>query len=255
MMVGGIDIKLRQKNILLRIIRIISLFTLTLITCAAAIAAPSGPGTVTTVSSSRFGSVPGYNLSAIAGNVTELSINGTTITQTWQGYFGNITGKIVLGNANNQTFYDWNLASPRGEIYATRTSSVPSWANVRCANFTNVNSEDAALGVNQANDADSVNRTFLNTTDFTSFYVGSVLINNALGCYGTRMYNATGVKSSTTFAEVLLHDNTNLIYTALLDQNALGFDNRNHDFEMLVGENGHSGDSTVTPYYFYLELE
>jgi hypothetical protein len=34
-----------------------------------------------------------------------------------------------------------------------------------------------------------------------------------------------------------------------------GFDQRTHDFEMIVGENGHGVDSDPTLYYFYLELE
>jgi hypothetical protein len=68
------------------------------------------------------------------------------------------------------------------------------------------------------------------------------------------MYNASGVKSTTNFAEVLLSDTSNMIYTSVLEQKAVGFDNRPHDFEMLVGENGHGGDMNPTTYFFYLEL-
>jgi len=222
------------------------------ITCVLAL--PSGPNTITVVSSGRYSTTGALNVSALAGNVTELNFNGNTITRTWQGYFGNITGKIILGDANNKTFYDWNLASAHGEIYATKVSSVPTWASIRCANITNVNTEDTTLGTNQTTDVDSVNNTFLNSTTFPSFYVGSVYINSTPGCYATHMYNSSGVKSTTNFNEVLLSDTSNLIYTTVLDQQALGYDNRTHDFEMIVGENGHGTDVAVTPYYFYLEL-
>jgi hypothetical protein len=183
-----------------------------------------------------------------------MNLNGNTITNTWQGYFGNVTGKIVLGNSNNNTFYDWNAASPHGEIFATRTSSTPTWTSIRCANVTNILAEDTYLGANQTADVDSVNNTFLNSSSFNQFYVGSVNINTSQNCFATRMYNASGVKSTANFAEVLLSDTSNMIYTSIIDQATIGFDNRTHQFEMLVGENGHGGDTATTAYYFYVEL-
>jgi len=40
-----------------------------------------------------------------------------------------------------------------------------------------------------------------------------------------------------------------------LEENVLGFDNRHHDFEMMVLEDGHNGNSGTTDYYFYVELQ
>jgi len=216
-------------------------------------AVPMGPSSVTPIGSSRYSTPGGANVTAIAGNVTELNFVANAITNTWQGYFGNITGTIVLGNSNNQSMYNWNLSSPSGQVYATRTSSVPTWASVVCANQGNVTVEDAILGVNQTTDQDSVNKTFLNTTSFNSFYVGGLNINSTQNCRAVNLYNSTGAPSS-NFQEVLLNDGTNMIYTAVINQDANGFDNRTHDFQMLVGENGHNGDVVTTPYYFYLEL-
>jgi hypothetical protein len=220
-------------------------------------ALPTGPNApITPISVSRYdASTAGQDVDAYAGNVTEMDLAATIITQTWQGYFGNVTGNIVLGDANNNTMYNWDLTSPSGQIYATRTGSVPTWTSIRCANITNVGSEETALGVTQATAADSVNNTFFNTTSFTGFYVGTVNINTTQDCYAVRLHNSTGVPSTTNFAEVLLHDNTNLVYTTILDKNAVGFDNAPHDFQMIVGENGHNGDTTSTAYYFYLELQ
>jgi len=216
-------------------------------------AAPTGPTTTTNLGSSRYSTAGAANVSAVAGNVTEINFIANTITSTWQGYYGNITGKIRLGNSNNQSLYDWNLTSPSGQVYATRISTVPTWASIRCANQAEVYSEETVLGVNQTTDQDSVNRTFLNTTSFTSFYVGSVNINTTQNCRAVQLYNSSGASSS-NFGEVLLSDASNMIYAGLISNPALGFDNRSHQFEMIVGENGQNGDSTVTPYYFYLEL-
>jgi hypothetical protein len=217
-------------------------------------ASPSGPSSVTNLGSSRYSSASAANVSALAGNVTELNFVANTITKTWQGYFGNITGTIVLGNSNNQSMYNWNITSPSGEIYATRTSGVPTWASVVCASAAQTTTEDTTLGVNSTTDQDAVNRTFLNTTAFSNFYVGNISINSTQNCRAVNLYNGSTAPSS-SFQEVLLHDGTSMIYTALITQDANGFDNRTHDFQMLVGENGHGIDVATTPYYFYLELQ
>src|SRR3990167_1096282 len=74
---------------------------------------PSGgsltPGTPETAPSDPAGSV-----NAQAGNVTELNIFGYSITQTWQGYFGNVSGTIILADANDKVMYNWSLASSEG---------------------------------------------------------------------------------------------------------------------------------------------
>ena len=217
------------------------------------VAIPTGPSNINIISSSRYPVTLASNTSAIAGNVTELNFVSNSVTNTWQGYYGNISGSIKLGDANNNTLYDWTTASPNGEIYATRTSGVPSWASVACANQVNVTAEDTILGVNVSVDQDSVNKTFLNTTAFSTFYVGSLNINSSQNCRAVNLYNGTAAPSN-NFQEVLLNDGTNMIYTALITKDANGFDNRTHDFQMLVGENGHNGDVAATPYYFYLEL-
>ena len=56
---------------------------------------------------------------AYAGNITELNIVGTTITQTWQGFVGNVSGTITLDDSENNTLINWSLGDPEGEVYAT----------------------------------------------------------------------------------------------------------------------------------------
>ncbi len=240
-----------------RILGILFMVVLSIGFAGIVLADPTGPnGTITPISSSRYTADSGKTTNAIAGNITEFNLNANSVTQTWQGYFGNITGRIILGSVNNDTFYDWSLTNPQGEIYATRLSTTPTWSSVACANSGNITAEDTALGVNQSRDADSVNRTFLNTTTFSTFYVGSVEINQGTqDCFATHMYNGTGPQS-TYFPEVLLTDGSGeIIYTGLIESDSIGFDDRSHDFQMIVGEDGHDGDTSPSVYYFYLELE
>jgi len=229
------------------------LMFLLVLTVRTATAEPTGPSNIDPISTSRYPVTSATNISAIAGNVTELNFESNSVTNTWQGYFGNISGSILLGDANNNTLYNWTSASPGGEIYATRSGTAPNWDNIRCATTAELDAEDTTLGVNSSIDQDSVNRTFLNDTLFDNFYVGNININTTQNCYAVNLNNNTGAPSA-DFQEVLLHDGAALIYTSVISQDAVGFDGRAHDFEMMVGEDGHNGDSNPTVYYFYVEL-
>jgi hypothetical protein len=239
------SLKIFGKLLMYACILLLSVLTVT--------AEPTGPSNINPIGSSRYPVSLASNTSAIAGNVTELDFQSNSVTNTWQGYYGNISGSIKLGNSDNQTLYDWTTASPNGEIYATRATGVPAWVTIACANSTHVDSEDATLNVNQTSDQDSVNRTFLNTTSFNTFFVGNLNINTSQNCYAVNLHNSSS-QPSPNFQEVLLYDGSELVYATVISQDALGFDNRTHDFEMIVGEDGHNGNSEPTPYYFYVEL-
>ena len=232
---------------------------------------PEGPGTFTNVNSTRRTPAVQRTLNAAAGNITQLVIAGETITQTWFGVFGNVTGIITLDNGQNRTMYDWNVANPAGEIYATTLASV-NWSTVTCYNLTNPNTDnyftkaefESSLGLG-ATDDDGVDETFSDANPHDAFYVGTIGFTSGQ-CPATSMYNSSQQKDTTRFQEVLLYnggettDNSSnagrIIYTALLEDTSVnGFDGTDMDFQMLLGENGHQGDTSTTPYYFYVELE
>ena len=188
------------------------------------------------------------NHSAIAGNVTELSIFGYSLTQSWQGYFGNVSGTIMLADSNDNVMYNWSLASPNGEIYATNSSNV-DWSGIQCYDeANNMTFFESMFGI-EPNDADGINETF-NLNNHPEFVTNSILF--AAGtCDNTKLFDSNGIG---TFDEVLLTDGSNLIFTSLLLEDANGFDNVPHDFEMIVLEDGHGTDIATTTYYFWVEL-
>ena len=218
----------------------------------AAYAAPTGPDSLLINSTSRRGNTPALNTSAVAGNVTGLNINITWVTNSWQGYFGNISGVITLDDANNKTMYSWVDASPSGEIYAVRTSNSISWATINCTNISRIASEETAMNI-LATAKDGINETF-NKTSSTDFYVGNKRITAGSCAFSQFLYENDAVATQSNFEEILLCDGTYIIYTSIINQNKVGFDNLAHDFQMIVPEDGHNGDSAVTNYYFYVEL-
>jgi len=236
---------------------------LMLMTMAFVWAAPTAPDTISKKSDQRVSTTPAYTVQALAGNVTLMNIDARTITRFWQGYYGNVTGTIVLGDADNFTMYQWAMASPQGEIYAIHnTTATINWTNLGCIVNETLVQEEIWLGTNQSGaDEDDINYTF-DRYDHPSFYVGPLRFQN---CRSTSV-NSTG--DSTIFWETLLMDNgTNVstvtddvvIYTGIISQDTTGFDARTHDFQLLVAEPGSGAESwpygTITNYYFYVELE
>ncbi len=236
---------------------------------------PSGAN-VTEISNSTTPTVPAGSAAAVAGNVTELNLYGYTTTQSWQGYYGNVTGTITLGNSAGDALYNWSDTSPKGEVYASTSDSI-DWTNVQCFNYTATGTyanDDANRGgtsqygmnltqletqFNIPFDAvDSVNNTFNLTGagNHATFYTSNLQFSSGQ-CVSTRLYTNAGTGEPNKFEEVLLYDpdTQNVIFTSLLNQDVLGFDGKTHDFEMLVLEDGHKADTSVTPYYFYVELQ
>ena len=168
------------------------LFTVLAISFANAIQ-PFGAN-YTLVNSTRAPVDPAQSIQAQAGNVTEVNIHGYSPTQSWQGYFGNITGTIQLADANDNVMYNWSLASPQGEIYSSTSSSL-DWTQIQCFNFTatgigsgntveleedwgntskngmNLTELEAAYGI-EWDDVDGVNETF-NLQDHDAFFTNN----------------------------------------------------------------------------------
>lgn len=221
---------------------------------------------VVNLSSTRANPDAAGNATAIAGNVTELEISGYSITQSWQGYFGNVTGTIMLADNADNVMYNWSLASPEGEIYASTNGSI-SWADVKCLEAergTYFEGLEAEFGI-AYDDVDGVNETFSTDGSHESgfglahdlFYTNNIEF-AAGSCASTHIFAANQNATDSTFQEVLMYETStaSVIFASILDEESpLGFDGRAHDFEMLVLENGHGTDIDTTTYFFWVELE
>ncbi len=261
-----------------------AILIITIITSADAVtysySVPDGPN-ITTSNTSRRTLDASAQYPAYAGNVTMLTISGISISQTWQGYYGNVTGMINLENGANEVFYSWDLVYPTGEVYASEAASI-NWTaeNLDCYQFDMgresvtylslpeyegwVEAQPAYDGFELTETSpDGIDETFTNATNVghTSFYAGVKFFNGStsgghVACPSTRTYNASGVAG--TFEEAIIYATSNQrpVYAAIiLPYGGKGFDGRTWNFQMLVPEKGRGGDTSTTPYYFYMELE
>ena len=230
---------------LLTVMLVAALFSVT-----TALAEPIGAGEVEPITSSRYNdSVTPGSTDAQAGNLTQLQLNSTGVTRTWQGFYGNITGTLILADSAGNNFYDWNVSTPSGQVYASRNDTI-SWTGVDCIDPATITAEESYLG-KDATDPDSITNTFT-ATNHPSFFIGS---SETTSCPSTQAYGDGGSQDS-EFWQVLLQDtSSNTIYTTIIEEAVTqGFNNLPWHFQLLVGENGQPGNEAPTPYYFYVEL-
>ncbi|MBW6442647.1 hypothetical protein K0A97_02590 [Patescibacteria group bacterium] len=211
---------------------------------------------------------------AFAGNLTELVLHSFSTTKTWQGYFGNVSGTIRLADASSNIMYNWSQAHPRGQVYASTNGTGIEWLDIMCFNLTAAGTFGAetpntpggsglvsqnGLNYTQLHNmfnipgyaGDGVNDTFI-SEDHRVFYTSSLEFNALCPTAKLLTYEAGEV-----FQNVLLYEPTSrsVVFTALLEVEKLGFDNRSHDFQMVVLEDGRGTDIDTTTYYFYLDIE
>jgi hypothetical protein len=244
----------------------------------AAIAYPSSPQSITVDQSGRYNQTDqGYEIQAQAGNVTALTFYSERSTLFWQGYYGNITGRIVLDDASNDTMFAWDLATPSGELYATNSSGAVLWDNLTCVNFTadlsdnhRINLSTLSIQYNMNTTADPIanmstdgfNSTF-NSTFESILTVGG----NRLGDDDTDSENCPmlhtfvdNIWQSSNFTELMTFDNDSaLVFVTFIENSLSGYgtgSDDQHDFQIMVPEDGTPGkESSTTSYYFYVELQ
>jgi len=256
-----------------KILKTFSVIFLTILALHLISATPNG-ASVSAGSSERVQSDAASNHSAIAGNITELSIfAGDGASQTWQGYYGNVTGGLSLGDSSNNIMYNWSLVTPNGEVYASKNSSI-TWINIQCFNFsatgtytdesgnggeTNQNGTNVSILESEysisSTDIDGINETF-SSKNHDLFY-SSNLEFSANECQSLQLFTNESTNEDGSFEELILYEpaTRSVVFTSILEDYKKGFNNKFVDFQMIVPEDGHGTDTEITTYYFFIEIE
>jgi hypothetical protein len=243
---------------------------------------PTQPSTFTVLRNSTIGGTSGTAVNNTRGYVYYVNLDESAGTYKWKAYVGNVTGEYALQDASGNAIYDWDIATVKGEIYATKEApsggsgrfagGVPDWTLVTCANSTIIYDEESQFN-HTITDEDTYRATFKNANSFnlTSFYAGTkqvtdstVIGGEAGGCFGAYLMQ-NNTDQYTNWQEVVLTDTTyqdmgsgdldyDVVYAALMQNNVYGFDSTLYDFQILLPESGLAGTQANTVYYFYVEL-
>lgn len=215
-----------------------------------ALAIVSG-ATVTNVSTDFGPTRSPQSLSNARGTISTITLDALQQNSRWKAYVGNVTGTLTLDDANNNSIYQWPTGSSvSGEVYASRNASL-DFTSVACAPQAIIDSEDSYFS-NTGIDPSSINATF-NSTDHTATTVNGQVLSS---CPMTALYvsdAAVAQTSAAAFQQILINDsNNNLVFVSLMNDDAVGFDGRTFDFQMIVPENT---TGAINDYYFYVELD
>ena len=187
------------------------------------------------VSGSYNTPTPPNAINAEGGNVTEVNVSSAMGTTKWQGYWGNISASLILGDGAN-TFYDWSGISVVA-VYASPGSDITFGG--LSATDTTVEKEAAdTLWSFLSAEVDSINQTMTGNTCAA----------------GTEIAAAAGVTPEGTgaWATCIAEDGGALIDDYVFGTNVasgVAYNGDTVDYQLMVPVLA-AGDL----YYFYLEI-
>ncbi|UCD04499.1 MAG: hypothetical protein JSW73_02605 [Candidatus Woesearchaeota archaeon] len=171
-----------------------------------------------------------------SGNITSAELSTNMSTYRWAGLKGNVTGSIVLGDDNNNTMYTWTTIGRN--VYACNETI--DWATLANASVTDMPTALAATD----SEADRWNNTF--TT-------GGTLDSELFSITANRSTTNSG--GATNWYTYSLKDgNGALVWAGDVEDGGTDYKGTTADFQMIIGEDGTSGDDTPETFYLWVEL-
>ena len=198
---------------------------------------------VTVGNTSRYSyNVSAGNITTEGGNVTNVSLDTNESTDRWAGFYGNITGNIILSKSNlGSNMYTWFWNPLLGGVVCTSTNSTP-FTMIAGAAATEI---DSAWSF-PANVTDSAANTFLN--DSCALEFGASTVSNA-------SYADTGSPGgfvTCAFKQQNYPAKGDMLFCTNITQNGPLAVGGTGDFEMMVPTT--SGAGVFETYYFYVNL-
>ena len=217
-------------------------------------ALPEGP-TISGYSNSTKASVAGTASTVNKGSINFLTLASISQNLRWKAYVGNVTGQLVLQDADGYNIYDWQISGTiSGTVIASRNSSI-NWNFLNCTNSTAMAEEHNSLSF-AYNTVDNINTTF-NATNHTAFTINSKVLN---GCRTAYPYqNSTkqaGNSSANPYQEISIMDDSRRVgYATRIEASPYSYKNDTREaFQMILPDYGDTSISTIVTYYFFVEL-
>jgi hypothetical protein len=185
------------------------------------------------------------NTSVVAAGTKEANFSVTDSTNKWAGFFGNIHGFLVLGDAGSNQFMNWTISDPSGSYIYTSTSDTVTWPSGGSGiNWTSalVANQPAFI---QAAAPDNYLYTFKYNTSAHITTPEYRILNQTM--YAKTFSSGTESDQLVTYA---LYDGANAVYGSPVYNDVTGYTGANVDYQLLVPVD----DQTSTTFYFWIEL-
>ena len=228
------------------------LFTIALLYMSPAFAI-EGAAKGNPVTNETNSSAPG-NFSVTAGYINYANLTTSEQTYRWAGFYGTLSGSMVLRDSSGNDFYTWSTTGNTGSIvYATTNSSTISPDYFVAINASNgdLGATDTAYGFSSSV-TDSISNTYDYYNTFTSpssvsFVTNSTPLQGGIWTnYLMKMVSGTTQPSATT----------DLVWACEVNASKTAFNGVTADYELLIPENEEPDDGQYAPtfYYFWVEL-
>lgn len=229
---------------------IVVLFSIALTLNIVMAANPEGPEVINVTANETKQTTQSKKINISGGRIATLNLTASQQNERWKAFVGWVNGEYTLDDAGGSTIYDWSFEVTKGRVYATKDSATIQWASIGCANTSILESENQEM--NHNNTGDNITATFDDSTH-NSFYVGDTFISSS-SCPTLNTYENSNPQDS-KFEEMALYDkNNHVVYATIMEDEEVGFDGSNYDFQMIVPEDGSTDFSGSTAYYLYVEL-
>jgi len=219
---------------------------LALLLASVAYAAPGGVDTVVQTDLGSVDTSSGDSVDLTGGNITQANLSANMSTNKWAGLLGNVTGQILLADANDNALKTWNAL---GNIVYASTAAAPQWSNAFSASAV---SDLAGAGYSYLVGAFSDN--FTNTFDDTTqnFDDSNIIaaVNNAPRATTTENGNGD------TWETFALTDGAGeLVFAGVIQEDTTSYIAGNSvDYQMLIPEDESAGNVGTTTYNLWVEL-
>ena len=194
----------------------------------------------TVVSTGKFAPSVNASVTTEGGNVTNLNLAGNVSTEKWAGYWGNVTGQIVLAPNAANMFYTWAWTPADGGDVCAVLDNGFNWAGLSAATVAQLDSAwNFAVG-----DTDSATSTFTNAACTLNVAGSTVSTARALTLGGGNFYTCAARDGGTAKGD--------MAFCVGIQNNAALFNGGTGDYQLLTATNETAGQTEN--YNFWLEL-
>lgn len=195
------------------------------------------------ISSSRYAGTVQANHTTQGGNVTNIDLSSNVSTQKWAGYWGDVSGRIILSPATYAVFYQWAWTPANGgAVCAVPAASGFDWGTVQSVVASAI---DTVWGFGTATD----NAANTLTSSSCSVDVAGTSVTNSAG-------NLTGVGGFETCAvadDAAPAAKSDFAFCVNVTSAGNLFNGGVGNYELLVPTDDAYG-ATET-YYFWIEMQ
>ncbi len=176
----------------------------------------------------------------IGGNVSQVNVTSVQVTDKWVGFYGEVSGSIVLGDSTGNTFYQWTISDPTGGVVYATNNTVSDWSTL-----SPLYADSGYLPDFLISGTDSFNNTFVDQEDFVS----PTITVNSVNYTTTWQGGSKGIdfKTYAMYAD----SGATLVWAGKVKADSTSFNSNTADYQILAGVNQIGAEQT---FYFYLEL-